>query len=196
MSHGFVTTHINYGWQNFSEDYHVTCCKCSHQVRRTAKAGCNRLADRDYIKKLREDLEKSAKTYSQQTDFICNKCLTESSDMDLDFSEDVSQNIDVQSVLSCEEMIRDAAKKQQPHLRELEKQYKKRIVKYKNQLWIIYSLSSSNHFSYGSDIQIYCSLDKLHAKRPWDVTAISEHGVNLNDLEISNKFLTDIQPKV
>lgn len=192
-SSGYIITHINYGWRTVTEDYFLTCCKCSKDVRRTATDGCNGSADADYIKTLVERLKTRAEQYSKQTDFVCNKCLAASSDMTLDFSENVSINPVVKKTLILEEIITNSLKDQNTHLRDLETQYKKRIVKHKNQLWIIDYLGSNSRW--GGDVQINAYLTKLHAKRPWETTNISET-VSLTDLEVSDKFLKDIQPKV
>jgi len=179
-----ITRTIRYAWRNFTESYTVNCQGCGKPLTRTVSGGCNELADRDYIEKLRERLKVQAQEESGKP-VTCNSCLAgrihavqgcEPLDPSLlDQAEEVLERV---------RAARTEARALEAHLNET---YKKRVFTRRGEEWAVCYFSVGDNWR---DVPIVVHADRINKRQPWMVTNHSD-ALDIRECAFSEQTLND-----
>lgn len=179
-----VTRTIRYAWRTFTENYSVNCTDCGKLLTRSVSSGCNELADRDYVDKLRERLKAQAQEESGKP-VTCSTCLagrihqvqgfTPLDPSLLDHAEELNARV---------RATRSEARALETHLNET---YKNRVFTRRGEEW------AACYFSVGDnwrDVPIVVHADRINKRQPWLVTNHSDT-LDIRECAFSEQTLND-----
>jgi len=175
------TRTIDYGWQDFSERYTVKCRECQKELTRTLTTGCNRQADREYIKNLRDKLEIDAEKESGKL-ITCDPCLKKRLDKrstGVPINSDEIQALEKLSVaFTCAERAR------KEYVFELKEKYAGRIVIVAEEEWVVDCFF---------ECRVYCY--RVNKRKPWLCTETQDR-FNLEEILVTEETLEQRQEQV